>query len=646
MPPPVPLLRIAGGVAPRTDRAALPNPNVPISDSVRRAATQLGADVQAVTNQILEDARAADLVNAEKAFGNFQREAQERIAKLDPLSKTYLQDLQKAYSDARTNAVSTAGLSTPEVLQALERRVTQISETAATVAAGKRRTAVAREAKKVRANARTALVNQIRDDPDAAELFLQTHQKTTVQATTPALINVNEAEKEDRADLDAATEATVQGHAENGNFKAANEVASSVEKESPEKAAALKRTVKSAQINAEIAKNLTTGSLIDRLQTAADLADERIPDQVSRALKAKVISKREANSINKRFQKALRAKIEQDRVADQGAAAIAKGLGTTQEEADALYARARDTIANAPDETEALLNFIRQVKRAPTPIKEAIKRNEERGQPAALVQNAQLLQVLTNGDVGIEEFGIRSRLTFEFARLNGVTFEEAARAVVEGAPENEQEEKRRLRDVKKPLQEGIAADLESIWEGAPPPNLAARYAEAVEAGFLVTGDLETARQTALRKFKAEYGTSEINATSGVETQMRYPPEQVALLQPRFKGADPDALTEEVQAFMNKRLLEVAREAVGDPNAKNLNVTPVTDEETIRAIRAGDEPTWAIRITRGGQIFTLRTRIGLPSPQEQQAIVRDELAIRRAVRDFFGGEETDFFGNPQ
>ena len=51
--PPVPKIRIAGGIAPRTDRAALINPNVPIADSVRRTAATLSADVGAITNQIL-----------------------------------------------------------------------------------------------------------------------------------------------------------------------------------------------------------------------------------------------------------------------------------------------------------------------------------------------------------------------------------------------------------------------------------------------------------------------------------------------------------------------------------------------------------------------------------------------------------------
>ena len=67
-------------------------------------------------------------MNAEKAYGNFQRTAQEAVSKLDPLSKTYLQDVQKAYDSARTNAVATSNLSTPEVLNFLERRTTAVSE--------------------------------------------------------------------------------------------------------------------------------------------------------------------------------------------------------------------------------------------------------------------------------------------------------------------------------------------------------------------------------------------------------------------------------------------------------------------------------------------------------------------------------------
>ena len=654
--PPVPPIRISGGVSPRTDRSAFVNPNIPIADSVAKVANTFSADVNVITDQILEDQKNADLVNAEQAHGNFQRDAQEAIADLDPTPSSYLEDVQKAYDGAKQSALGGAQLSTPEVLFALDRRVTAISETAATAAAGRRRSAIGRKAKELRENARIELRERIRNDPEFAGGYIREHQSTAVDATTPALERVGQAAREDEDDITAANEAVVDGFTDNKDFARARQFTDTL---APgEFKEAQKRKIKDVEQQDLIEQNLTIRDLQDQLETRADLADNNTPLLIKQAKDDKIITTQEANALTKRYRKALRAKIENDRLADQAANNVSKGLGATQEEADALFVREKARIDQLPEEErgEALAQFIRTTQRIPTPIKSTIDRNEAVGTAGSLAQNASYVKAFTENGVGFSEFGLKSRLTFEFARLNNLDFKDAAQRVVEAEiPLTDSNRSGKL-DARKGVVKQqligtqtkpgtIDEDVAAIWgsEGSP-PALTQRYIRAVEAGFLVTGDFETARQTAIASLGEEYGQTGVSSVKESEpVSMRYPPEVTALRQPRFANSDPETLAGQVQRFMQKELEELSTQ-LSIPGEGQLQLVPVSDDLTSRQVSNGVEPTWAIRAVRAGRFFTLPARVGLPSLSEQRDLVIQERTQfnRQRPGKRFGGVETRGF----
>ncbi|MGI9251310.1 MAG: hypothetical protein ACR2PR_08940 [Pseudohongiellaceae bacterium] len=649
MPPPVPRIRIAGGVNPRSDRGALPNPVVPISGTIARAASVIGGNVQAITNQVLKDQAAADAINAQKAYGEFEREAKTAIQGLNPLSPTYLQDVEKAYKTAQEGAVGSSQLSTPEVLQRLNLRLTAVSERAGVSAIGIRHAAIVNEAKKQRAAARAAEIEKIRSDPEAARLYLQAHQKTAVAATKEVLDPGNAGSIEDADDFREFSRAEVQGFLERGEFGKASRAAAVAGRTNAELGGELTRQVKTAELDAEIQGKLTSGTLVDRLEARALAGDDRLPSLVMRAARDKFISKGEANSLLKKFRTERRNRNEEQRLVNEAATAARDGKVITEKQADLIWeSRAKDIIENTEDPRERakLIGQFVQLAGLSRGVKSILAQNEGTGSRESLAENARVLEVLTQKGVNYDKAGFQSQLVFNFARNNPAKFrnedgsfdyEGAASVVLEKAPKTEQEAKDRVLGTKaefrKKMNEAIDDDLEDIIPGAP-PALAARYAQAVEANFITTGDFDLSRETAKKFLQSQYGVSNVNANPDAEPGgMFLAPEVVARSLPRFKNAVPEELNRQIARQMSFEIKQLIRDF--EPNAGVVSAVPVADRSTQEAVQRGAEPSWAIRVTNtAGRVFMLdprRFRVNLMTPDEQRQLLEFESLEGRLQR---------------
>ncbi len=287
------------------------------------------------------------------------------------------------------------------------------------------------------------------------------------------------------------------------------------------------------------------------------------------------------------------------------AAALSKlnsGLGVDdREEADRAFRHfAADVDPQEPGALEeAVASFAARAGMLPSRAAQVVENAGRTENPQLLADATRLYDRVRREAPGVDQGeGDRVRLTSATAELLGLTYEDAAERVLSGVPDKVTLELRRER-----LKEGLGDDFDPREEvaelfdpllGFPPavPERVARdYERTLSLHHDLSGDLELAREATERRFRRDYGATEVG---GARRVTMHPPEV------RFPGTSNANLSTEQKASIlaADATRELAFLGVEPAEAEGSDLPPVAlvgDRQTERDIAAGRRPSYEVRV---------------------------------------------------
>lgn len=366
--------------------------------------------------------------------------------------------------------------------------------------------------------------------------------------------------------------------------------------------------------------------------------DELITPQIkTRALRAAEVEReRRARAA----EKAQRARAEQEAVqVDQQVTLDKLGTGfglDDQKEADLAWrALVEQTSGGDPERAqefatpENITTFAAAAGFVPSGIDHVLASAERVQNPQLLADAARMQAALDTGAPGVRtKAGDRVEMTLQLAQLAGTDLQDAASQVINNLPDPKMRDVRReefnalkLDPVKQAQDTALATGtgffgLFGFGERDVPPELAVEFEDSMALLYELSGDVDTARESAAGLLAKQWGASSI---SGQEELTRHPPE-------RFAPPAAANLSNEQFASVLRDDIQDQLEAIQVPVGETA-FTLRADTGTQGALERGELPSWLVmvendfgamvplRIEQTGQLL----RYQLPTNQEFQAL---------------------------
>lgn len=569
---------------------------------------------EAVKNQLDKNDRERDAIKSVEAESKGLLDADAKIAKLDPLASDYDARVQEIYEGMRVSTLAGADLKTPEARAALERRMIVIASAGRLTAAQTARGAIQGEAMRVRGEREDEVLAKIRKDPDGYDAYLKSFQADMGRLNQG--IDPEKARKFAQEFGDKAIAARIEGLAERGNTGGALALLKNEAKgltqdqyralygrikafESQQRADGERFAAQdAAKFEVEIIKggkvDPKTGEVIPgtAAPTAADV-------QARQARGAYGLNPEKYVQHMRMIAMADAHRVEETRK-DRDAVEAAKNRTIqNQEEADRAFRvfageemAKRKPSPDAPVDASMLQlaeRFAAEQGWVPSQISVRIANAERIGGPGADPEQA--AQVMAQAAVMANsiqtaapraklEIGPRVQAVISSAKVEGLTFDEAAKRVVSQSTFDDKTRKDRAEAFKELAKDeswtALVADtfgrsvteavLQNILPGArstrvtPPPELAYEARRLAEENYKLVGgnDLAKVKDMTVAQLKRQFGVS---AVGGVLQVVRFPPEAQlppVIAQKAVEFGDPSLPTKIIEADIEATLAKYGR----------------------------------------------------------------------------------------
>lgn len=620
----------------------------PFSEAARLQARRGGAGnlfsgVATAMTEVRDVLRKNDLerdriksVTAETAY---LTEADDKIAKLDPLSKDYHDRVREIYEGGKSKALETADLRTPEAKTELEARLTRVAAAGSLTANVARRGALEGEAVRVRDQSADRVLAQIRKDPDGYDNYVGqfgADAKRLNDGITP-----EKTRQFAQKFADAAITAKIEGYAEKGNFAAA------------------RKTLDAEAGNLTPDQNRSIRNLIEGRESKARADGERYSAQYASQAEAEIraggkigpdgkvipgskppdLATLEADKQAGRFAlnpsayvrlRTLVLAVDGENLAnsEKGRIAVeAYNSGTLDTKNQDMVNRAYNEVVvgeigrrvdpttplegRAMQMTEA---FIAKTGAVPDNIRIRIENAERLGTDdkaqAALAQAAYLADRVQQANPNANiKYGDRLTAVMTAVKNDGLSYEDAARQVTGQWPTDQKviadrKENFKVLDKDTNWTKDIGSEFSRSWTqivgdalipgrtnyGAVqvPDTIGNEAKRLAEHNFLRTGDHVRAKQMTLEQIKRDYG---VTFVGGQPTVMKYPPERY--LPPEVAKALPP---QGARAVIDEQILTGLKAAgYKPPETGGAAYRLVSDDRTEAEVRSGRPPSYRLQV---------------------------------------------------
>lgn len=570
-------------------------------DFTEQVSQQISQFGEGLLDDALEARRQQDLTTSVENKGQFLREVDEAVARLDPAQDDFPDAVAQIYQDKTEQILAGTTIVDENVRNVLERELTQLS-----TEGGLRAIQLQRENAQTRAlsafeDARNQMLADIEADPDGAGVFEEAF--TADFAKLGEVFSPSEREAIFDQTMDQATEARILGLAQAGRKEDADAL---LEKSAgmftPEARRALERKVGTADARFRQDRARASARTIADLEIGVVTGSAGIAE-IEAADKDGLFRDNEGKRVQLIRTLAARDKSEREKAA--GLADIFSklqlGLSVKPSELDDAIAAAAGPNAS-PDQ---LLGIGIQLSSQAGFVAPIVKRGVQAGNittdPTILARSAQVNQVLGNIAPGQDTgAGVQVGIATQFMDfgLDPGTAAQRALAITQGS--NPASRKARFDefanlgfDPVAGLEDGFLAQLgeafgltEAIDIGEVSPGAVGQYTRLVRNFYSATGDMDLAQNMATKQFTQFYGLTGVGGADGGARVVQRPPERFAV-PPNMVNVVPD---------------DVRRDAVNEFVQSAIDASGV-----IIGDQVGSEPAWKLELTPGTTVYEIRVR---------------------------------------